>query len=265
MFETLPKDLLINYFLIRLPSKSLFNLSRTNRYLYNLIFNEVAQKIHQILKRKYGSVNYPSITKPELTDYCSDCQCFVGWQYSNHKDHNCVKKYKNCSICETALTFSYAEISQFISSCSRIDDYYSNARFNKEDYNRIPNSIYYENPPKAIDYTKNPPAKCIECKNVMMDYLKDKDAHFEKNVYSFVGICGYSPLCKQCEDKKMCMKEPPIVNRFEFYPFSVNYYNMQFCYHCALKKNVTLQNFKLAQIQNRKTHINRYINQNLNI
>lgn len=53
LFDILQKDL-ITHFLIRLPSKSLESIGNTCNFFYNIVYNEINQKLYEILVKKYG-------------------------------------------------------------------------------------------------------------------------------------------------------------------------------------------------------------------
>ena len=103
MIEILPKDLLVNYFLVRLPSNSLIALSQTNRYFSKLIFNDVLKKITMILQKKYGR----RICEPKLESYCEQCRCFDPLYYDYNHSHPETKKHRSCFVCTSPLLFPY--------------------------------------------------------------------------------------------------------------------------------------------------------------
>lgn len=240
LFYVLPKNLLVNYLLIRLTTNSLLKLSQTNGFFHEIIYNNVAEKIHKILTTKYGCKPFGhSVEKSELRKFCEICQRVdPDWYKRHEKNHNITMVYRNCSICESPLQFSFIEISQFISAYGRgyrIGEWYPTP-YTKKDYHRIPNSMYFTSPIKAIEYYQEKQKTCKDCNCIIK--------HNNNIEYDYH---GYSELCGECEQRKMSYKEPPVVNTIEHFPSGGQYNHMYFCHYCALVKTVTLNNLHIAQ------------------
>ena len=131
--------------------------------------------------------------------------------------------------------------------------------YTKEDYYFIPDSIYFEDPPKAIDYYQKQPEKCSDCKCILKNVIKipkgNKIVPEKKaiRVYTFNLDCEpsqFSELCNVCHQMKMSLKEVPIVNTLGYHPSGGCFHYFDICYHCSIRKNVTLGNFGIAQRKN---------------